>query len=66
MRPFNSATVLLLLNALLLPSASALKVCVIIEQALTMLRPGVASVSDVTSDDQLRGFDVDVRKKVLE
>ena len=66
MRPLNSATVLLLLNALLLPSASALKVCVIIEQAQTMLRPGVASVADVTSDDQLRGFDVDVRKKVLE
>ena len=42
-----------------------LRVCVVIESAFTMLRPGIVSVADVTSDDQLRGFDVELRRIIL-
>ena len=51
-----------------LPAATAaigqLKVCAVLENGFTMLQPSVAA-ADVTSDDQLRGFDVELRKEVL-
>ena len=46
-------------------SLQDLRVCVVLESAFTMLRPGVA-LEAVTSDDQLRGFDVDLRRRILE
>ena len=38
MASLNSATIMLLLSAMLLPGSSALKVCVVLEQSLTMAR----------------------------
>lgn len=47
-----------------LTSADALKVCTTIDDAFNMLRPD-ESVATVTSDRQLRGFDVELRQAVL-
>ena len=57
-------TLLLLLAATTPPPCSALHVCIVEETALAMRKPGV-SAGSVVSDDQLRGFDVEVRKVVL-
>ena len=50
-------------------AASALlnnaRVCVVIESGFTMLQDGVTSAADVTSDDQLYGFDVMLRKEIF-
>ena len=50
--------------AIAVPAASSLKVCSVLENGFNMLQPGVAA-DEVTSDEQLRGFDVDVRREVL-
>ena len=58
---------MLLLRLMSLGGSSApasVRVCVVQEQALAMLKPGV-SISNVQSDDDLRGFDVELRKHIF-
>jgi ABC-type amino acid transport substrate-binding protein len=54
----------LALSAACLASCSCLTVCVVEDTAMTMRRAGFSAAS-ITSDDQLRGFEVEVRKRVL-
>lgn len=58
---------LLLLAALLPPASggSIYAICVVLESGFTMLQPTTSSVDAVTSDSQLRGFDVDMRVLAL-
>ena len=46
-------------------AVSAIKVCTVLEQAVTMRKSNLTVLSHITSDDQLRGFDVDVRKHLF-
>ena len=58
-----------LLKLMLLPLALAqndpIVVCTLLENGFAQLQDGVASISDVTSDAQLRGFEVDMRENLL-
>ena len=56
---------LIALLALALTSSSSIHVCTVVEPGFNMLRKGVDSHLTVTSEDQLRGYHVDLRKLVL-
>eukprot|EP01052_Picozoa_sp_SAG31_P038452 SAG31_NODE_5141_length_2718_cov_2.346315_2_plen_199_part_00 len=48
------------------PMTSALTVCVVLEPGFCDLVHGVASDAQVSNDGQLKGYDVDVRKVVMQ
>ena len=47
------------------PPHTSMRVCTTIDNGFNMLVDGVTRITSVTSDQQLRGFDVDVRAAVL-
>ena len=50
---------------LLAPHASGLRVCTTLDKGFDMLLEPATPISDVTADEQLFGFNVDLRKAVL-
>ena len=55
----------LLVAVLLLPLAAGLRVCAVLDQSFDMLKVDNTDTSTVTSDSDLQGFNVDLRREIL-